>query len=399
MVRSGYMLVVVLAVGCHTPPCAPPTPTHTAQLPLMPRGAIEPDLGALSANAATPPPKPEQYRRLTSDECRTLAVRNAPLAADLDAHPENEPSGHHVSKKDAAAARVSRLVRGYAADEIRNRSAGEALDLYYQLAAAEGRLDLVDAARSQLQVQLRDAEQAVKVGAADRADADRIRRQILELESQRARLEAGIASLNAGLAGRLGLDPADPTPIWPADVLRVTDDVPDVDEAVRAGLHYRPDLNLLRTLAANAEQGGELTNAVLASVTPLLAKTDPANPLAALVAVLKKKPTEAEAQLHRQVTGVLQSRERQASAEIRAAVATVRGERAATAAKAAEVQNLRAKVDELEKRKAAGQNVAVELAVARLDLLKLRGELVQSAADWHVAGVKLRQAMGLLVRE
>jgi outer membrane protein TolC len=36
---------------------------------------------------------------------------------------------------------------------------------------------------------------------------------------------------------------------------------------------------------------------------------------------------------------------------------------------------------------------------ARIDLAKARAELVQAVADWHIADVKLRQAMGLLVRE
>ena len=35
----------------------------------------------------------------------------------------------------------------------------------------------------------------------------------------------------------------------------------------------------------------------------------------------------------------------------------------------------------------------------RLDHRKAQGELLKAAADWNVAGVKLRQAMGLLVRE
>ena len=72
---------------------------------------------------------------------------------------------------------------------------------------------------------------------------------------------------------------------------------------------------------------------------------------------------------------------------------------AAAAAKAAEVRNLAARVAELEKREAAGQQVTLELVTARIDLLKVRGELVQAVADWHIADVKLAQAMGLLVRE
>lgn len=399
MARVGLLLAVGLAAGCHAPAHVAPAAPAAAPLPLVPRGTIDPDVSALPSEPSGPRPRPERYRGLTAAECRLLAVRNAPLAADLDEHPDNRASGHHVGKKESDLARVSRLVRGYAADELRNRAAGDALDLYYKLAAAEGRFDLALEAHRVLRTQLADVEQAVKAGAANRAAAESIRRQILELESQAARLEAGVTGLNAGLAGQLGLDPADPTPVWPGDRLRVADEVPDPEEAVRTGLHYRPDLNLLRVLAAHADRGGELTNAVLTSVNPLLGSTDPANPLAALVAVLKKEPTRYEAKLHRQLTGLLRTRERQADAEIRAAVAELRGARATAAAKAAEVRVLRARVDELETRRAAGENVAAELVAARVDLLKQRGELIQAAADWHAADVRLRRATGLLVRE
>ena len=47
----------------------------------------------------------------------------------------------------------------------------------------------------------------------------------------------------------------------------------------------------------------------------------------------------------------------------------------------------------------AGLSVAADLAKAKLDLLKARGDLLQAAADWNAAEAKLRQAMGLLVRE
>jgi hypothetical protein len=36
---------------------------------------------------------------------------------------------------------------------------------------------------------------------------------------------------------------------------------------------------------------------------------------------------------------------------------------------------------------------------AKLDLLKAKGDLLTSVTEWHVTEVKLRQAMGLLVRE
>lgn len=399
MSRFGYIVVLGAAVGgCHPFEVAPPL--HTApQLPVTGRNAIEPDVSAVSMEPAAAPARPVQYHRLTANECRSLAIKNAPLADELDTHPDNTPPGHSLFKKRPELAQMSRLVRGYAADELRNRAAGETLELYYKLLAAEGQFDLVASAHKILATQYAAAEKAIKGGAADRADAEKLRRQMLDLESQLAKLEAGTAVLNAGLGGRLGLDPADPLPIWPADTLRVEGAVPDTEQAVQTALRCRPDLNLLRTISAREDAGGDLVRSVLTSVNPLLSTQEPKSPLVVLAATLKKEPTKAEAKLHQQVVGLLATRERQADAEVRAAAATLRGNRAAVAAKAAEVRNLQAKVEDLKKREAAGQQVTAELTAAQLDLIKLRGELIQAAAEWHIADVQLRQATGMLVRE
>src|SRR5262249_55192323 len=195
------------------------------------------------------------------------------------------------------------------------------------------------------------------------------------VESQLAKLEAAIAVLNAGLVGQLGLDPADTTPIWPADSLRVGGEDVAVDQAGQTALHFRPDLNLLPLLAANADYSRERATGVLAAANPLLGAVKSVNPLAGLFDALKKEPTRAEATIHRQLLGLLATRERQADAEVRAAAATLRGNRISVAAKAAEVRNLEAKVDEYKKRVDAGvEGAAAALALARLDLLKVRGE-------------------------
>ena len=83
----------------------------------------------------------------------------------------------------------------------------------------------------------------------------------------------------------------------------------------------------------------------------------------------------------------------------RAAARSLRGYRLSTVAKAAEVQRQKAKLEEVEKRAAAGQPATAELTKTRLDLWKAQGELLKAAIDWHLADVKLRKAMGLLVRE
>lgn len=396
-------VLLAAAAGCgrHVSRSECPTRPPSAVLPVVPRGAVSPDVSALPTDPSGPAPaRPGQYRNLTADECRLLAAKNAPFADDLDRHPDNDAPNHphlHPLKPGPDEAALGRVVRGYAADDQRNKAAGEALEQFYQLAQAEGQYDLLVKSHAELRARLADAEEALRRGLADRAGVDTLRVQVLDLDAQLAQLEAGAGSLNAALRARLNLDSHDPLPLWPADPLAVRAADPDVEEAVRTGLLYRPDLNLLRALLSdNGRAADDLAQTMLKQVAPLLTRLA-TNPL---VGVLLPHGTRTDrAATRRQVASALEGRERQAEAEIRSAVMSLRGNRAAATAKAAEVRRLAAKVQDVEKRAAAGQQVTAELTKARLDLWKAQGEVIKAAADWNISLVKLRQAMGMLVRE
>lgn len=400
---AGLVSALCLLTGCN------PHFTHGLVPPKYPlpalsetgRGTIEPDVSALPIETAgKPPERPARYLRLTADECRVLAIRNAPFADDLDSHPDNAPPKHPLcqTRRQAESARASALVRGYAADESRNRAASEALDEFFQLAQAEGQFDLLVQAHHELLEQYRAAEEVVAQGLRDRAGVDELRVQVLDVEAQMARLTAGSGQLNAALRARLGLPAGERLPLWPEDPLRVQPEDPDIEQAVAIGLKARPDLNGLRVLL-NEPGGEDLMRAVLAGANPLLAVAKAAGPVGMAIAILcHKAKTDAEA-MRRSVASLLAARERQADAEIRAAVANLHGAKAVVVARAAEVRRQAGRVADLEKRHQAGLQVAAELIKARLDLLKAKGDLIKAAAEWNIAGVKLRQATGMLVRE
>ncbi|MBN9522730.1 hypothetical protein J0H58_30130 [bacterium] len=381
---AGWVLVAV-AAGCHHPPVSAPPARAVAELPPAPRQVAGVDV---AATAAAPAARPTTMRRLTAAECRSLAAQNAPLADDLDRHPGG-PSRLRPRKADQAE--CGRLVRGYAADELRNRAAGDALDDFYKLARAEAQYDLLLAARAEVAARLAEADAAAKHGFRDRGDA--LRTQLHDFDAQLAQLDGGIGALNASLRGRLGLAGADPTPLGPADPLCVPAHDVDADAAVRTALRYRPDLNLIRALLGCRDAAG-LAGQVLSGINPLLAAGS-GHPVAALLLALCGKDDGTGDRLESALAG----RERQAEAEVRAAAATLRGHRAAAAARAAAVQDAAAKVEDFEARAAAGQSVTADLSAARLELLKARGSLLEAAAEWHRADVRLRQATGALVRE
>ena len=388
--------VLLLLTGCHPDTLAPTPKPAPPNLQVVSRGKIVPNVSAVPIEPAGPPPStPAQYALLTARECSTLAFQNAPMADELLAG-----SGKNSwCRKDSEEAKLERTVRCYAADDRRNSAVGDALELYYKLAAAEGQYDLVAAGENQLRPQLADAQKAEQQGLRDRADVHAIQRQLLESEAQLAKLKATITVLNTQLRGKIGLDPGDGLPIWPSEPLRVRTEEISVEEAVATGLQYRPDLNLLRTLASGGKNGGKLANAMLKSVNPLLGATDPNNCLVILLALMGH-PSRAASTTERQIKELLDTRERQASGEIQSAVAIERGALATVAVKQAQMLHLEHRVADLEKKVAAGVAGAInDLAVTRLEKLKVQGELLGAVADWHIADVKLRQAMGLLVRE
>ena len=306
MNRGGLLLAGLLAAlaGCRPCELQPPARTASPALKLTKRGAIDLDVSSLSTQPAKfPPARPEHYRSLSSSECRALAIANTPLADDLEAHPANDSPLHALFHRSPEIADQSRFVRGYAADELRNRAAAAALEDYYRLAAAEGQFDLAMEAHKQLSAHREAAQKAIDQGLKDRGDVNAIRRQLLEVESQSAKLDAGIGALNASLAGRLGLN-ANDAPIWPADPLRVSAEVPAREAAVAATMTYRPDLNVIRMLLGNDNGPGELANSVLIGINPLLGNQPPSHPLAFLITLITKTVGE-DAKLRRQLIGAL----------------------------------------------------------------------------------------------
>jgi outer membrane protein TolC len=344
------------------------------------------------------------YRGLSAEECQCLAVRNAEAANVLQ---EASQGQRHNANHPLGASRSERRdlyesVTGYAAEELRNRRAGDALEAYYRLAEAEGRADLLREALTELQSVIDRAVDLQKRGVLSPEAAEAAHRKWAESRGDQVELDVRIDLLNGQLKGmdNLAGDVEQPDyRIWPTDPLLVTGDDPDPASCVAEGLARRPDLNLLRVLGAelNARTLPVATQA-LSTVSTLLGGpaggckwlTDLA---AHLLPCLKNGAVETA---RVQVDELLQARERQAAQEIASAARLVAARRVQ-----AQLASLRAelagrKVKDLEERLNKGENVRTELTTARLDAIKDRGDQVHAAADFMVACTRLKQAMGLL---
>jgi hypothetical protein len=373
-------------------------------LPLTQRGRVEvrvvPDSEPPSA---ADEPHPSVYRALSADECQCLAVRNAEAANVLQA--EREGQRHNANHRPVASSSERRhlyeTVTGYAAEEVRNRRAGDALEAYYRLAEAEGRADLLREALTELQAAIDRARDLQKRGVVGPGAAEAATRRWAESRGDQVELDVLIDQLNGQLKGMdsLAWDVEPDYRIWPTDPLLVTGEDPDPARSVAEGLARRADLNLLRALESGLDARTlPVTTQALGTVSQLLGGpaggckwlTDLA---ADILPCVKNGAVETA---RGQVDALLQARERQAAQEVTTAARLVAARRVEAGLTSLRAKLAGRKVKDLEERLSKGENVRTELTTARLDALKDRGDQVHAAANFMVACARLKQAMGLL---
>jgi len=402
----GYLaagcLAHALLGGCASPGVAPQEPATV--LPVTQRGRVEVGVVADSEPPSVPaevhqPP----YRALSAEACQCLAVRNAEAANVLqEERNAQQLNANHPHVGSSSERRdFYETVTGYAAEELRNRKAGDALEAYYRLAEAEGRADVLREALTELQAVVDRARDLQKRGVLGPEAAEAALRKWAESRGDQVELDVLIDQLNGQLKGmdNLARDGEADYRIWPTDPLQVTGEDPDPARSVAEGLARRPDLNLLRALQAglNARTLPVATQA-LSTVSLLLGGpagggkclTDLAGEI---LPCLKNGAVETA---RGQADTLLQARERQAVQEVTTAARLVAARRVEAGLASLRAELAGRKVRDLEERLNKGENVRTELTTARLDALKDRGDRVHAAANFMVARARLKQAMGLL---
>jgi hypothetical protein len=383
------------------------TVARPATTPVLPSADPTPLTPVVERAAIAAPPAPV-YRRLTAAMCQELAVKNCDLANALEDAAAESCGGRKKHFGGGTGAGDSRtLALLYAADEERNRAAGEALEMYYKLVAAEAGAQVGRAAEADLKSLLKTVRAAVAAGQKEPPGTIDLETRLAEVSADLIRAEGGARELNYGLKALLGLPQDRHEQFWP-DPPEVGRPPESVDEAVRTGLAYRPDLLLLRTLVGSGDpDSAQTASQALAGVNPLLSgpgsllSGSPNIRLRVVAACLGLNLPSAE-QLHHVpelIAELLAGRERQAEAEIRAAFERTVALAAQAKTHADLADGLHTRVVDLEKADDAGRGDAVALATARAAYRKASGNVVTAATNYQAAVAKLRLAQGLLVRE
>jgi hypothetical protein len=397
---------------CSVP--APPEP-NPPNLPATERGNVEPtagDLPSLPFEAFPPlvPPSP-RYRRLREADAECLAVRFSSQANMLDKERAQMETAHPPSKCKPCGSRsdrawqLRRSILYYAALDDRNRSAGQALQLYFKAAELETQIILLQLTRDDIAGAIKKSDELAKKGFHLPTDPGALRRQLLDTEADLVRAQAGLLDVNGRLKGLIGAsDLAADEWLWPAIEVPVTFERVDVEGAVKLALAKRPELLLLR------EMGGGLDNQTLPVVREYLhgvsglmgAAGGPTKHIVATLIALKsllgggdgeKESREA------QVAQLFADRERAVAEEVRSSIADLNAKAIAVALSRDRLRSAEEhRRDAIQKAERAGGSY-LEVLSANLDWYKARNQLMVDVMAWHTARVKVREAQGIFVWE
>ncbi|OWK35532.1 hypothetical protein FRUB_08095 [Fimbriiglobus ruber] len=366
-----------------------------------PRRLAPLDLSAIPDNVppASTPSDPPSYQQLSADECRKRAARNSVLGNQIAravADPVVCTNGPGQSVRW-----LRNVTANHLSDEARNRTAGAALDLYYQLLEAELLSDLQTASQVEVDALVTYGEKAIAEGAEESPEFYTLRKQQIETRADRVKLRAGIGRLNRELKPLLGLDANSP-PLLPVDSLHVAPAAFDVEQAVRLGLTAREDLNALRDLIAGLDYRTlEAVRQSLDGLSPSLAVVSTASRVLApglrdTLSFLGRPDLD---RVRNRLAGYLAEQEREVEKDIRTAAVEWESERELVALSKKQAALAVKRASEFEARKKEGAGVETDLRKARLESLKAEVDVVREAIKWQRADVKVRQAMGQLFGE
>lgn len=398
-VRHLPPLVAVLTAGCWPSPALHPPPPAPPLLPCLPRVLAVPDISGIPDELAPPPPPAGDYLHLAAEQCRALACEHAPGARMVQDAALADDRGYLFDDgAKAESARLRRVLARRLAQEVRNRSAGAALDLYYRLLEAELLSDLLAAGVTELDELVRTAEGFRERGFADGAELARLRKQQADARTELLRVRQGARRLSAELKPLVGLG-ASPGSLLPTDRVTVVRDRLDPEAAVQLAFAHRADLIGLRELDARlgprtVEAVRQAVVGLVPAVQPVTAAAYSAPPL--LAQLLCDAGTKDAAAYRTLLRQALAQREADAAKEVRTAVDEWATQQDLVAVAKRRAAAERQRLAELTARRASGAAVEADYHAARLEALRADAELVREAVKWKRADVAARQAMGLL---
>ncbi len=289
------------------------------------------------------------------------------------------------------------------ANEIRNREIGAALEVFFRLAQAESREEILRKSKDEMGRALESMRAQLQRGLLVQESYDTLRREDIELRGKQRELYWTIERLNRVLtyavSGSASTDAVliKPTLDWSIALVN-----PDPDRAIAVGLASRPQLLLLRTIVAASDSDTlPMMDKILGSANPLLAIELPGRYqplLSRLAAGLHHQEPAAVCRGRDRARQILAWREQEVIEEIRNAALGVAAAADKVAIARERSQALAAELDRTVAKAKRGLTPSAEVSSARLALLRAQSPVVDDVIEWHIQGLKLAQAQGILYR-
>jgi hypothetical protein len=351
-------------------------------------------------------PPGDTFRQLTERNCLLLAAANTTAANLLDE--ENRiPASSSRGRTHKNSDELWRTIRYFAALELRNYSAADALERYFQLADAETRTELLREGFPIIEAQIERAMKAKAAGIKFPLELGDLTKQHSQMVTDREQGERGSRLLNLDLKRRLGL-PSQPETerLWPTGEFVIDPTPPDVEQAVNAALADRPELRGLRALYHGlTPETLQETREYLQSRISLLGQFAQSRSSSDRRFFRRKQgpdpETLAELEVRRkQILELTTQRERAIADETRAAVLRMTSQVQRVAQARDRLRLAEEKLADAVKKRMADQPGAEFLeAQARSEVLKARADVVVELTAWHQARVRLKAAQGWLAWE
>lgn len=366
-------------------------------LPPVERGKITAESGIATAAGESIPTPANEYVALTAAEAQCLAARHSLLGNLLDGE-ANAICCDDVKHCERNSHHALQRIKIGAAREARNKSAGDALKLYWGLAEVEAGLDALEESAGVIDDILAKAAEIKRNELQVPFDRTEFERQRLKLDSERADLEAKRVTMNSQLRALIGPTTSPTSLFWPSDALRPNTAPPDADTEVAYALATRPELVTLGSLVADGTTPTDVITELLGGTHGLLGlKTK----LAALK-ISKQlaggsdcEPCARQGQLQ----DLYRGRQEQVAGEVRAAVFAMEARRRQAALAEKQVESWDARLEQLRQLRTTGEASFVEIDGARLKRIEAQQEYVSALAAWKRAEVELHQAEGALEAE
>jgi hypothetical protein len=282
---------------------------------------------------------------------------------------------------------------------LRNKAAGAALEVFYQLAGLEVRKHYLEQALQETLRSLQRADRLSAEGLPLEIDRAEIAGSAGQLRDRRLQLDYLRVQLNGQLQMMLDCPGQEHEFYWPQVDWQVDLTPLDAEEELALGLAQRSDLGGLQLTICQLEKKTlPVARGVVAIADGTLGSVEPTPGVIHKIRCLCCSKGEVPIRC-RQLALMLADTEQLATAEIKGAVyEIVLQQRRIVLARGA-VKQRRERLHELTAKRDVDEVAVFELSKARGRLFEAESELVQQVVQLEIARVRLRKAQGLLAKE